>query len=140
MQPWRRRIAIAVLALAPAGAWAQSDLDSTPALEAARTWLATLDAGRYGASWEDAAPALQESMTRVQWETGLEAKRAPLGVVIVRKIRQATCARGVPADPAAEVCVLQYDTRFENRPLSTELVTPVRGRDGTWRVAAYALR
>src|SRR5512134_2568739 len=110
MQPLSRWVAIVMLALAP-GAHAQAELDSTPALEAVRIWLATLDAGRYGASWEDAAPALKESMTRVQWETGLEAKRAPLGVVIVRKIRRASCARGIPADPDADVCVLQYDTR-----------------------------
>ena len=140
MQRWRRGVVLSVLALASTGARAQGDLDSTPALEAARTWLATLDAGRYGASWEDAAPALKDAMTKVQWETGLESTRAPLGVVVARKIRQATCARGIPADPAAEVCVLQYDTRFENRPLSTEVVTPIRGHDGSWRVAAYVLR
>lgn len=133
-------IAFACLALACGGARAQAEIDSTPGLEAAGAWLAALDAGRFGASWEEAAPVLRESMTKVQWETGLEAVRAPLGVVIVRKIRQATCARGVPADPEADVCVIQYDTRFANRPLTTEVLTPVRGRDGTWRVAAYVLR
>jgi hypothetical protein len=140
MRTWRRWIACAALALAGADACAQSELDSAPALEAARIWLATLDAGRYGASWENAAPVLKGSMTRVQWETGLESARAPLGVVIVRKIRQASCTRGTPADPEAELCVVQYDTRFENRPLTTEVVTPIRGRDGAWRVSAYVLR
>ncbi len=133
-------MACASVALATAMARAQSEIDSIPALEAARIWLATLDAGRYGESWEDAAPTLRESMTKVQWETGLEAARTPLGVVIARKIREATCTRASAADPATEICVIRYDTRFENRPLTTEVVTPVRGRGGTWRVAAYVLR
>jgi len=133
-------MACASVALAGAVARAQSEIDSIPAFEAARTWLATLDAGRFGESWEDAAPVLQESMTKVQWETGLEAARAPLGVVIVRKMREASCSRGTRADPAAEICVIRYDTRFENRPLTTEIATPIRGRDGTWRVASYVLR
>jgi len=133
-------MACASVALAVALARAQSEVDSTPALEAARIWLATLDAGRYGESWEDAAPTLQESMTKVQWETGLAAARTPLGVMIGRKIREASCARGTGADPATEICVIRYDTRFENRPLTTEIATPIRGRDGTWRVASYVLR
>lgn len=133
-------MACASVVLAVAVARAQSEIDSVPAFEAARIWLATIDAGRYGEGWEDAAPTLRESMTKVQWETGLEAARAPLGVVIVRKIREANCARGTRADPAAEICVIRYDTRFENRPLTTEIATPIRGRDGTWRVASYVLR
>ena len=135
-----RRLACAMLVLASTGSWAQADLDVAPGLEAARIWLATLDAGRYGESWEDAAPTLQESMTKVQWETGLAAARTPLGVMIGRKIREASCARGTGADPATEICVIRYDTRFENRPLTTEIATPIRGRDGTWRVASYVLR
>jgi hypothetical protein len=130
----------ASVALASGVAPAQSDIDSTPAFEAARIFLATLDAGRYGESWEDAAPALRESMTRVQWETGLVAARAPLGVLIVRKIREASCSRGTGTDPATEICVIRYDTRFENRPVATEIAMPIRGRDGTWRVASYVLR
>ena len=82
----------------------------------------------------------RETTPKVKWETTVEAVRAPLGVVIVRKLRQATFTRGIASDPQAELYVLQYDTRFENRPLSTEIVTPLRGSDGTWRVSAYVLR
>jgi hypothetical protein len=119
---------------------AQSDLDSTPGLNAARAWLADLDAGRYGMSWEEADPLLKGSMAKASWETGLVRARGPLGPVVARKIRQASCTRGTQADPEAEICLVQYDTQFENRTLGDERVTVLRGRDGTWRVASYALR
>ena len=135
-----RRVACAMLVLASTGSWAQSDLDVSPGLEASRIWLATLDAGRYGASWEDAAPMLRSTINKVQWETTLESARGRLGVAIGRKIRTATCSRGTPADPEIEVCLIHYDTRFENRPLAEEVVTPIKGADGVWRVSAYVLR
>ena len=137
MQRW---LVGSLLALAAAVAHAQSDLDSSPGLGAARAWLAQLDAGRYGATWEEAAPELKAALTKVQWESGIERARGPMGVAVARKIRQASCTRGTQADPEAEICLIQYDTQFENRPLGDERVTVLRGRDGAWRVAAYALR
>jgi hypothetical protein len=131
--------AVAMIAIA-SGARAQSDLDSTPGLAASRAWLAALDAGRYGISWEEADPLLKGSMPKVLWETGLDRARAPLGVALARKIRQASCTRGTQADPEAEICLIQYDTQFEHRMLGDERITVLRGRDGNWRVAAYALR
>ena len=135
-----RRVACALLVLASSGSWGQLDLDVAPGLEAARIWLATLDARRYGASWEDAAPMLRATVNKVEWETSLQSARGPLGVAIGRKIRKATCSRGTPADPVIEVCLIHYDTRFENRPLAEEVVTPMKGADGVWRVSAYVLR
>lgn len=121
-------------------AHAQSDLDSTPGLNASRAWLADLDAGRYSATWEEADPLLKDAMPKVLWETGLDRARAPLGVVVARKLRQARCTRGTQADPEAEICLIQYNTQFENRALGDEGLTVLRGRDGTWRVASYSLR
>ena len=135
----RTLIACSWLALAAAGALAQSELDTSPGLVASRSWLGDLDAGRYGATWEEASPLLKDAMPKVQWEVGLERSRGPMGVVIARKIRVASCSRGTRADPEAEICVIHYDTQFGGR-LGDEQVTVLRGRDGTWRVAAYSLR
>jgi hypothetical protein len=136
MRGW---IAGSWLVLASAAASAQSDLDTSPGLVASRSWLGDLDAGRYGATWEEASPMLKDAMPKVQWETGLERTRGAMGVVVARKIRLANCTRGTRADPEAEICVIQYDTQFERR-LGDEQVTVLRGSDGAWRVAAYSLR
>ena len=136
-----RRIAMLAFALAlcPA-AWAQEDIDVKPAMAAAESWLAMLDSGRYAESWEAAASIFRDETPKVKWETTVEGTRAPLGVVIARKLRSANYSRGLGSLPDGHFFVIQYDTRFENRPLSTEVVTPMRGADGVWKVSAYILR
>ena len=135
-----RRFAIGSLLLAGAIAWADEEIDVKPAMGAAEAWLAGVDAGRYGASWEQAAPMFQEAMPKIQWETTVDAARAPLGIVISRKVRLMNYTRTLPNAPEGEYVVILFDTRFENRPLSTEIVTPMKDRDGSWKVSGYIIR
>ena len=115
-------------------------LDTSPAMRVADGWLAYIDGGRYAESWDECALLLREAVPKVQWETTLAQVRGPLGVAISRKLRSATYARQLPGAPEGEYVVIQYDTRFENRPLSSETVTPMREKNGTWKVAGYLIR
>ena len=119
---------------------ADEEVDVKPAMAAAEAWLATVDAGRYGASWEESAPLLKGAIEKVKWETSIDTARAPLGVVIGRKLRSANVVRTLPNAPPGEYVVIQFDTRFDNRPLSTEIITPMRDADGTWRISGYIIR
>ncbi|MEO5694012.1 MAG: DUF4019 domain-containing protein [Usitatibacter sp.] len=119
---------------------ADEELDVRHAMSAAEAWLFTVDSARYGASWEEGAPILQGAVDKARWEIMLEGVRGPLGVANSRKLRSATFARVLPNAPPGEYFVIQFDTQFEKRPLSTEIVTPARGTDGTWRVAGYIIR
>ena len=134
-----RSCAAAVCACACTVTLADEEIDVKPAMAVAEAWLAGVDAGRYGASWEEAAPLFREAMAKITWETTIEGVRAPLGTPI-RKLRQAAYTRVLPNAPEGEYVVIQYDTRFENRPLSTEIVTPMRGHDGVWKVSGYIIR
>ncbi len=135
-----RLIALSLLLVAGPAWAADEDIDVNPAMVAAEAWLASVDAGRYGASWEDAAPMFQEAVSKVKWETTIDAARAPLGVPVRRKVRQALYTRALPSAPVGEYVVIQYDTYFETRPLSTEIVTPMRDTDGRWKVSDYVIR
>ena len=115
-------------------------LDTTPAMNVAETWLTSVDAGRYAESWDDAAAYFRGAVPKAQWETTLAQVRGPLGVAISRKVRSAAYTRSLPGAPEGEYVVIQYDTRFENRPLSVETVTPMREKDGRWKVAGYHIR
>ena len=115
-------------------------LDLRPAGQAARAWLATVDAGRYGDSWESAAELFKQTIPKLRWETTVQAVREPLGVVVGRKVRAMNYARVLPGAPEGEYVVIQFDTRFENRPLSVETVTPMREKDGSWKVSGYFIR
>ena len=92
-------------------------LDLRPTDRAARAWLATVDSGRYGDSWEDAAALFKETIPKLRWETTVQSVREPLGVVVGRKVRSMTYARILPNAPEGEYVVIQFDTRFENRRL-----------------------
>ncbi len=115
-------------------------LDTAPAMAVAESWLAYVDKGHYAESWEDSAAYFRGAVPKAQWETTLAQVRGPLGIAIARKVRAATYTRSLPGAPEGEYVVIQYDTRFENRPLSVETVTPMREKNGTWKVAGYHIR
>ena len=116
------------------------EIDTGPAMSAAQAWLAEVDSGRYGQSWEDASEYLRNATPKEQWETTLRAARAKLGLVIARKMRGANYVKDPPNAPAGEYLLITYDTHFENKPLAAEIVTPTRDKDGKWKVADYSIR
>jgi len=115
-------------------------LDTAPAMQVAESWLSYVDSGRYAESWDDSAAYLREAVPKTQWETTLAQVRGPLGVAIARKVRSAIYTRNLPGAPPGEYVVIQYDTRFEQRPQSVETVTPMREKNGAWKVAGYHIR
>ncbi|MGE5412935.1 MAG: DUF4019 domain-containing protein, partial [Syntrophomonadaceae bacterium] len=106
----------------------------------AQSWLAMVDAGKYGESWDAAAALFKGAMSRSQWEGALEKVRRPLGKVVSRKLRGAKFMTELPNAPAGEYVVIQYDTEFENRPGATETITPMKDKDGAWRVSGYFIK
>ena len=141
-------LAAAILALSAYAAEETSEstpaapmvLDTAPAMHVADSWLSYVDSGRYAESWDDSAVYFREAVPKTQWETTLVQVRGPLGVAISRKVRSATYTRKLPGAPEGEYVVIQYDTRFENRPQSVETVTPMREKNGVWKVAGYHIR
>ena len=119
-----RRYAFALaLALAcPFARAADAEVDVKSAMTVAEAWLAGVDAGRYGTSWDEAAKLFQDALDRTKWQVTIERVRGPLGVAITRKLRTANHTRTLPNAPPGEYIVIQYDTVFENRPPSTEIV------------------
>jgi hypothetical protein len=130
-------LAAAITALAAFGA---EELDTAPAMAAAQGWLAYVDAGDFGKSWDESAAYFQTSIPKLDWQKKLDAARSPLGVLITRKIVRADYARKLPNAPDGEYVVIRYEARFGNVPRATESVTAMREQDGLWKVAGYAIR
>lgn len=118
----------------------EQDLDVKPAMAAAEEWLAAVDAGRFGESWERGSAAFRQAVTRADWEKALVSARGALGSLIGRKLVAANYSRQLPNAPAGEYVVIQYQARYENRPLAVETVTSMREADGRWKVAGYYIR
>jgi hypothetical protein len=110
------------------------------AIEAAEGWLAKVDAGDYGGSWEQAAGLFKSVLTKEQWVVSLNSVRKPLGAVQKREVLGATPMTNPPGAPPGEYLVIQFSTDFANKKGAVETVTPMREEGGDWRVSGYYIK
>jgi hypothetical protein len=110
------------------------------AVEAAQDWLKLIDDGDYGKSWDEAAEIFKSAVSKEQWENSVKAVRVPLGKVISREVKSKTYTRQLPGAPDGEYVVIEFATSFENKKEAVETVTPMKDKDGNWRVSGYYIR
>lgn len=107
--------------------------------QAAGIWLGLLDAGQYGAAWDEAANRLQRAVPRAEWIARVRALRAPHGPVRARRLKWVNYPETIAAE-GGQYVVLEYETRFDNTVSAVETVTPVMDERGIWKVGAYSIR
>jgi hypothetical protein len=114
-----------------------SEQKEAAALKAAEKWLALVDAGNYGESWEAAAGYFQNAISQDQWQQALNAARRPLGKALSRNLKSRSFMTEMPGAPDGQYVIIQFDTSFENKGSGIETVTPMMDEDGSWRVSGY---
>jgi Protein of unknown function (DUF4019) len=130
----------ACLLLGTGWAAAQDAKKEQAAVAAAEQWLTLVDAGDYARSWQESAQFFKDAVTKDSWEQSLNVIRSPLGKVLSRKVGTATFKTSLPGVPDGQYVVIQFDTSFENKKSSSETVTPMLEKDGSWRVSGYFIR
>ena len=138
-----RAFVAAFLFLFSSAAFAADGGDPTAtgkAVAAAKAWLAQVDQGAYAASWEAAATPFKAAVTPEQWETSMKSVRAPLGAVVVRKMKSAKFTTALPGAPDGNYVVITYRTAFAAKKRAVETVTPLLDADGAWHVAGYFIK
>jgi hypothetical protein len=110
------------------------------AVSVAEKWLATIDAGKYAASWNEAAEIFRNAVKQEQWEQSMKAFRKPLGKLISRKVQMKVYKTTLAGAPDGEYVVIQFETSFENKKAAIETVTPMMEKDGKWRVSGYYIK
>jgi hypothetical protein len=128
------------LCLLVPSAYADEKDEVLKAQRAATTWVALTDAGKYAESWGSAAALFKAAITKPDWEKAVKSARSPLGALKSRKLKSATFARSLPGAPAGEYVVIQFDAQFEKNASAIETITPMREKDGSWRVSGYYIR
>jgi phosphoribosyl-ATP pyrophosphohydrolase len=108
--------------------------------KAAEAWLALTDGGKAGDSWEAAAIIFKAVVTKEQWEKALEAARKPLGELVSRELKRASPTDTLPGAPDGEYVVLEFTSSFARKKEAVETVTPMKDKDGTWRVSGYFIK
>lgn len=121
--------------------WALAQNKSTEAgQKAAEDWLASVDGGDFGASWDQAASIFKGAITREKWQKTVANTRGQFGKLLSRKLKSAQYTTSLPGAPDGQYVVIQYDTTFENKKSAVETVTPMLDKDGQWHVSGYFIR
>lgn len=105
----------------------------------ARKWVGLLDEGQWDASWRAAGTMFRAQLTAAQWATTIQPVRQPLGRPASRTLQSATQTKTLPGAPAGDYQLLQFGTRFANKPDAIETVVLAREQAG-WRVSGYFIR
>ena len=133
-------IAIVASMLLASSAYAQEDQRVSDAKAAAASWLVLLDAGQYPATWTQSASPFRAAVSQENWLSAASQVRTPLGPVTTRTLASAQFSRTLPGVPDGEYVVIQYNTAFQNKASAVETITPMRDKDGSWRVSGYFIR
>lgn len=110
------------------------------AVQSAKIWLALVDEGKYGKSWDEAASIFKNALPKDKWVEILGSTRPPFGKVLQRNVKTNVYKTSVPGAPDGEYVVIQFQTIFEHKASAIETVTPSKEKDGAWRVSGYYIK
>lgn len=105
--------------------------------EAAIKWLALLDEGEYGKSWEQSAKPFKSSITKAGWIVGMTKARRFYGRVLSRKFESSAYAANPPGFVPGEYEILRFEVSFRAQGAATEIVSMELQSNGKWLVAGY---
>jgi hypothetical protein len=106
------------------------------AAAAAKTWLALIDATNYAESYKDAADIFHEGISEAKWEALVQSGRGKAGTLKSRAFQSAELTKTLPGVPDGDYAIVSFQTDFETKGASTEVITLVR-EDGNWKVGGY---
>jgi hypothetical protein len=132
-------VALGILAASVAYAGRQESAAVDAAIDAAKEWLALVDASEFETSWERSALILQNAVSAPEWEVSLTAARLPFGELISRELLFAEFKKTLPGAPDGQYVVIQYRTEFEKKQAAVETVTPMF-EAGNWKVSGYYIK
>lgn len=111
----------------------------TAAAGAAAQWLALVDAGQYGKSWDEAATIFRQKVPREQWVEGLPKNRAEYGKLNGRKFDATQYRRSMPGAPDGDYVAVRFISDYEKNGAADEIVMMMLD-GGAWRPIGYMLR
>jgi hypothetical protein len=137
-----RKLSIAMLALLLCSvAFAQDEAAKREAAQqSARSWLAIVDRGDYGTSWQEASSFFQTKISKADWEKALQQVRTPLGAAGSRTLMGSLYQTDVSDAPKGEYVIIQYKVSFASGGPFIETITPMLDKDGKWRVSGYFIK
>jgi len=119
---------------------AQAQKPEHLAQQAAESWLALVDSGKYADSWQEASSLFKAQVSKEKWQSMVQPVRDPLGKLLSRKLKSAKYTKTLPGAPDGEYVVIQYESSFEHKQSAVETITPMLDKDAKWRVSGYYMK
>jgi hypothetical protein len=120
---------------------AQVAEEPDPRIEEARTaalaFVALVDEGEYGASWDEAHEAVRAAVTRDQWIASVRQARSQVDPLSDREFEAATVLEDPPGAPAGTYVEIRFRVRTGSGGSAVEAVVPQLASEGEWRVSGY---
>ena len=133
-------IATALMAGLASGCSKTSGAAEQAATAASQKWLAEIDNGQYGQSWQDASDFFQSKVSQQTWISELTTVRKPLGGLESRNLQFAQYTTQMPGVPEGQYVVMRFGTSFANKKDAIETVTFMQEKDGQWKAAGYFIK
>jgi CubicO group peptidase (beta-lactamase class C family) len=102
-------------------------------------WLALLDQGDYGKSWETASESFRKEVAKNDWVANAGGVRTPLGDLIFRKVSTTNQTENPSDLPKGTYFVAEFDSAFAGLDAASETAFFRLERNGKWKAAAYLI-
>ncbi len=117
-----------------------SDPDVAAAKKAALDWIALVDAGKYPATFDEAAASFQKAQKKDEWAKGLGEARRSHGKLLSRTFVEHEVRTALPNLPPGKYITIRFKSSFEKQPDGKESVTCVADGARGFRMVSYFLQ
>ena len=133
-------LALLLTLVLPAAAQQNDDAKEKAAIAAADKFLALVDAGKYAESWSEASSLFKSQVTQAEWVKKISRLRPVFGAVIKRTVKASHFMESPPGAPDGAYVRIIFQSSFEKKKDTLEIVTPSLDADGEWRVSGYFMK
>lgn len=124
------------LLLLPVAAMADPQADAT---NAAKAWLALVDAGNFAQSWTDSSGLMQTRISKADWIKAAQPIHDQLGPVQAREPAGVEMMKSLPGAPDGDYAIVHFKTKFAKKADAKETVTMMMD-GGKWKSAGYFIQ
>lgn len=107
------------------------------ATAAATEFLQMVDAGQGENSWLVTAEYLRENITLPAWQKKLAKIRTATGPLVMRELADASFTAPIKDFPDSQAIMLSYDSEFQLKQETGEVVTLLLDSEKGWQVVGY---
>ena len=129
-------LAIAFALLMPVAALADPSADAT---NAAKAWVALVDAGNYAQSWTDSSALMRTRVSQADWAKAAQPVHEMLGAVVSREPAGVDMMKALPGAPDGDYAIVHFKTKFAKKADAKETVTMMLD-GGKWKSAGYFIQ